>query len=144
MLPRRYFLACHNKEKRYYNTKKKSWKLNWSHEGHSHTMNNIKMRDNCTVKRLSESEVIECLGLKLFFFFFLQNGETYCVTILTFILQHNSQKGEMKGWQTSQANQSGWNGALWEQNINFFQQQNLSFGKFSAINVTNANTGFTI
>lgn len=44
---------------------------------------------------------------KTFFFFFLQNGETYCVTILTFILQHNSQKGEMKGWQTSQANQSG-------------------------------------
>ena len=64
-------------------------------------MNNIKMRDNCTVKRLSESEITEYPGLKLFFVF--QNGEIYCVIVLTLILQHNSGKGGMK----RMANQSG-------------------------------------
>lgn len=59
------------------------------------------MRDNCTVRRLSESEVIEYPRLKLFFF----NGETYCVKILTFVLQHNSQKGEMKEMANQPGNQ---------------------------------------
>lgn len=104
------------------------------------------MRDNRTVKRLSESKVIEYPRPNHTFIFF-QNGETYCVTILTFVLQHNSKKREMKGM----AKQPGkpiyviwlkWSNLRTEKK--FFPTAKLSFGKFAAINLHNANTGFTV